>query len=297
MKRIPSPVCSRPSRRFINHFASRFLVAANKNLTVFIGVLQFKIISLQLYNKKSVHITFQERKMKRTILMAVAILAMASGVQAKNSVYGVGSGGIVNDGYKLFVSDKILDTISRAGYGDDHDAGYCNAEERNTTKNLGDISTIRSDNRFSIPAAAKISYPAACLTFGSVIKRLKTADDVRKLWLLFADSATDEFAAETLKKDASDEELRLYIELKRLDIVSKYIEFFTKNKDWKLTDYTFLAQALKSRKGKVLSPAFCRFIEALVTGDDEKAFQVVKSIDMENLGSRFIVPGTHATTR
>jgi hypothetical protein len=182
-------------------------------------------------------------------------------------------------------------------WGYRRDAGYCNALEGNTSKNLGDISTLRSDNRFSIPAAAKISYPAACLTFGSVIKRLKTADDVRRLWLLFADSATDDFAAETLKKDASDEEKSLFIELKRLDIVSKYIEFFTKNKDWKLTDYTFLAQALKSRKGKVLSPAFCRFIEALVTGDDGKAFQVVKSIDMENLGSRFIAPGTHDTTK
>ena len=235
--------------------------------------------------------------MNQSILMVITILAMATGVQAKNSVYGVGKGGLEREGYKLFVSDKILDTISRAGTGDDLGAGYCNALEGNTTKNLGDISTLRSDNRFSIPAAAKISYPAACLTYSSVIKRLKTADDVRKLWLLFADSATDYFAAETLKKDASDDEKNLFIELKRLDIVSKYIEFFTKNKDWKLTDYTFLAQALKSRKGKVLSPAFCRFIEALVTGDDGKAFQVVKSIDMENLGSRFIAPGTHDTTK
>jgi hypothetical protein len=235
--------------------------------------------------------------MKRTILMAVTILAMATGAQAKNSVYGTNKGSIVNDGYKLFVSDKILDTISRTGIGDDLDAGYCNAEEKNTTYNLGDISTIRSDKRFSIPATAKTSYPAACLTYNSVIKRLKTADDARKLWLLFADSATDDFAVETLKKDASDEEKSLFIELKRLDIVSKYIQYFTRREGWKLTDYTFLAQALKTRKGKALSPAYCRFIEALVTGDAEKAFQVVKSIDIENLGSRFISPVTHDTMK
>ena len=228
--------------------------------------------------------------MKQTILMAVTILAMATGAQAKNSVYGTDKGSIVSDGYKLFVSDKILDTITRAGIGDDLDAGYCNAEEKNTTFNLGDISKIRSDKRFSIPATAKISYPTACITYNSVIKRLKTADDARKLWLLFADSATDDFAAETFKKDAGDEEKNLLVELKRLDIVSKYIQYFTRSEGWKLTDYTFLAMAIKTRKGKALSPAFSRFIEALVTGDTEEAFQVVKSIDIENLGSRFMAP-------
>jgi hypothetical protein len=229
--------------------------------------------------------------MKRTILMAVTILAMATGAEAKNSVYGTDKGSIVSDGYKLFVSDKILDTINRTGNGVDLDAGYCNAEEKNTTYHLGDISKIRSDKRFSIPAGAKISYPAACLTYNSVMKRLKTADDVRKLWLLFADSATDDFAVETLKKDAGDEEKSLFIELKRLDIVSKYLQYFTRSEGWKLTDYTFLAQAFKTRKGKVLSPAFSRFIEALVTGNADEAFQVVKSIDIENMGSRFVAPG------
>jgi hypothetical protein len=119
---------------------------------------------------------------------------------------------------------------------------------------------------------------------------------VRRLWLLFGDSATDAFAEETLKGKGADEEinkeLSLLVESKRLSIVSKYIEFFTKNKEWRLVDYTFLSQAFKSRKGKPLSPAFIQFIEALLTGDTEKAFQTVKSIDLENLGARFVAPGT-----
>jgi hypothetical protein len=81
------------------------------------------------------------------------------------------------------------------------------------------------------------------------------------------------------------------VESKRLSIVSKYIDFFTKNKEWKLSEYTFLSQAFKSRKDKALSPAFVQFIEALLTGDKEKAFQVVKSVDLENLGARFVPSG------
>ena len=75
-----------------------------------------------------------------------------------------------------------------------------------------------------------------------------------------------------------------------VQFVSKYIEFFTKNKDWKLTEYTFLSQAFKARKDKTLSPVFSRFIAAILTGDTEKTFQVVKSIDIENLGDRFNAP-------
>jgi hypothetical protein len=233
--------------------------------------------------------------MNWVIFMVMAILATATGAQAKNFIYGSTGRSIESDGYKLFVSDKILSTVNRVddtGTG----AGYCNTETENTAKNLGDISTIHSDNRLSIASDTKISYTAACSTYNSVVARLKTADDIRKLWLLFGDSATDDFVLETLKNKGTNEEINeeasILIESKRLTVVSKYIEFFTKNKEWKLTDYTFLSQAFKSRKGKTLSPAYSQFVEALLTGDTEKAFQVIKLIDMENLGDRFIAPGT-----
>jgi hypothetical protein len=227
--------------------------------------------------------------------MVMAILAMATVAQAKNQVYGGNKSSIEDEGYKLFVSDKVLDTVAGIDNGNSVGAGYCNSVDENTSKSLGDISTIRSDNRFSIAVDAKISYAASCLTYNSVVERLKTADDIRRLWLLFGDSATDDFVVETLKNRGTNEEINeeasLLIELKRLAIVSKYIDFFTKNKEWKLTDYTFLSQAFKSRKGKTLSPAFSRFIEALLTGDTEMAFRVVKSIDLDNLGDRFVAPG------
>jgi len=230
--------------------------------------------------------------MKRVILLVIAMLAMATGVQAKNQIYGVYGSSIEGEGYKLFVSDKILDTIDRKDVGSD----YCNIMNENTSKNLGDINSIRSDNRLTIVDATKISYSAACFTYNSVVKSLKTADDIRKLWLLFGDSATDDFVVDTLKNKGIDEEIdkevSLLIEMKRLAIVSKYLEFFTKNKEWKLSDYTFLSQAFKSRKGKALSPAYSQFIEALLTGDAEKALQVVKYIDIDNLGKRFIAPDT-----
>jgi hypothetical protein len=229
------------------------------------------------------------------IMMVMALLTMATGAQAKNQIYGVSGRSLAGEGYQLFVSDKILDTVVSKNTGSG--AGNCTDVDENTSKNLGDISTIRSDDRFSIAANAKISYSTACLTYGSVVERLKTADDARRLWLLFGDSTTDAFAEETLKSRGTDkeinDELSLLIESKRLSIVSKYIEFFTKNKEWRLVDYTFLAQAFKSRKGKPLSPAYSQFIEALLTGDTEKSFQTVKSIDIENLGARFITPGTH----
>lgn len=234
--------------------------------------------------------------MNWVILMVMAMLATATGAQAKNFVYGSADRSIESEGYKLFVSDKILTTVNRVYNDNSTGAGYCNTEAENTSKNLGEISTIRSDNRLAIAADTKISYTAACSTYNSVVERLKTADDIRKLWLLFGDSATDDFVVETLKNRGLDEEINketsILIESKRLAIVSKYIEFFTKNKEWKLTDYTFLSQAFKSRKSKTLSPAYSQFVEALLTGDTEKAFQVVKSIDIENLGDRFIAPGT-----
>jgi hypothetical protein len=45
-------------------------------------------------------------------------------------------------------------------------------------------------------------------------------------------------------------------------------------------------------KVSLYPPAYSQFIEALLAGDKEKAFQVVKSIDIDNLGTRFITPAT-----
>jgi hypothetical protein len=238
--------------------------------------------------------------MNWVFLIVMAVLATATGAQAKNHIYGVTGASIAieGEGYKLFVSDKILNTVDRIDNGKSNDTGRgnCNTVEQDTSKNLGDTNAIRSDNRLSIPANTKISYAAACSTYHAVVGRLKTADDIRKLWLLFGDSVTDAFVVETLKNRGMSEEINeevgLLIESKRLSIVSQYLEYFlTKNKEWKLTDYTFLSQAFKSQKGKTLSPAYSQFIEALLTGDADKAFQVVKSIDIENLGTRFVAPG------
>ena len=234
--------------------------------------------------------------MKRVIPVVMAILALSTGAQAKNQVYGVEGRSIESDGYKLFASDKIVGTVYKTDTDNASGAGYCTTADENTSTSLGDINTIRSDNRLSIADTAKISYSAVCITYNAVVDRLKTADDIRRLWLLFGDSATDEYVVEALKKKGSDEKLNeevyLMIELKRLAIVSKYIEYFTKNNDWKLTDYTFLSQAFKARKGKILSPAYVQFIQALLTGDTEKAFHVVASIDIENLGGRLGAPNT-----
>jgi len=228
--------------------------------------------------------------MNWVIFAVMAVLAMATGAQAKNQTYDVKGRSIEGEGYKLFVSDKIIETVDK-GSG----AGHCDTVEENTSKILGDSGAVHLDDRLSIAANTKISYSAACSAYASVIERLKSADDIRKLWLLFGDSATDDFAVDTLKNKGTNEELNeeasLLIELRRLAIVSKYIEFFTKNKEWRLTDYTFLSQAFKSLKGKSLSPVYRQFVAALLTGDSEKAFQVVNSIDLDNLGSRFVVPG------
>jgi hypothetical protein len=224
------------------------------------------------------------------ILMVIAVLTIASGVQAKNYFYGDQALSMEREGYKLFDSDKILNTVDKAARGTDTVAAYCARESENTAKQIGDISVVRSDHRFSIDGNATISYAAACNAYYSVVERLKTADDIRRLWLLFADSATDDYAVETIKKSGRNEDVSSLIEMRRLNDVSKYIEFFyTKNKDWKMTDYTFLSQAFKSRKDKPLSPASIQFIAALLTGDAEKAFQAVKSIDLDNLGFRFSV--------
>lgn len=48
--------------------------------------------------------------------------------------------------------------------------------------------------------------------------------------------------------------------------------------------------AFKTRKDKQLSPAYTQFIAALLTGDAEKAFQAVKAVDLDNLGTRFMAP-------
>lgn len=229
--------------------------------------------------------------MKRVILIVMAGLAFATGAQAKNYVYGSEGSSIEGEGYKLFASDKILNTVDKVDRNTDIAATYCTGVDENSAKQLGDISAVRSDNRLSIAVNAKISYSAACLTYFTLLERLKTADDIRRLWLLFADSATDDYVVQTLKDSGINEDTSILIEIKRLGIVSRYIEFFTKNKEWRLTDYTFLSQAFKARKGKTLSPVFSQFIAALLTGGTDKAFQVVKSIDLDNLGSRLIAPG------
>ncbi len=226
--------------------------------------------------------------MNKIVLILMAVLTIATAAQAKNYFYNNDGMTMESEGYKLFASDRIVDTVAKVEA--DKAAGYCSGVEENTAKNLGDANALRSDKRLAIGDSAKVSYSTSCSTFNSVVERLKSPDDVRRLWLLFADSATDDYAAETLKAKGPGEDASVLIEMKRLEAVSKYIEFFTKNKDWKLTDYTFLSQAFKARKDKPLSPAYSQFVAALLTGDAEKAYQVVKSVDLDNLGSRFVVP-------
>jgi hypothetical protein len=228
--------------------------------------------------------------MKKTILLAVAVLTIAATAQAKNVVYRDKGSTMESEGYKLFVSDTILNTVEKV----DPPAvkAYCADAEENTAKHIGAISAVRTDDRLPLDANAKISYSAACRTYYTVLDRFKTADDMRRLWLLFADAAVDEYALEALKNHSTAEDAAVLIEMKRLNAVAKYIEFFyAKNKEWKLTDYTFLSQAFKSRKEKPLSPAFSQFIGALLTSDTEKAFQAVTSVDLDNLGARFIPTG------
>ncbi len=228
--------------------------------------------------------------MNRVVLMVMIFLAIASAAQAKNQFYGDQELSMLSEGYKLFISDNIINTVDKIERGADARTAYCTGADEKTAKHIGDISVVRSDNRLRISGNTKISYSAACNTYYSVVERLKTADDIRRLWLLFADSGTDGYAAETIKKHGVNEDPSALIELRRLEVVSKYIEFFTNNKDWKLTEYTFLSQAFKARKDKPLSPVFAQFISALLTGDAEKAFRVLKSIDLDDLGSRFIPP-------
>ena len=233
--------------------------------------------------------------MKRVILLVAAVMAFASGAEAKNHFYGVAGRSMEEKGYKLFVSDKIGNTVARTVDGKPFGDDYCINADKETTKSLGDAAEHRSDKRLSIPADAKVSYLTACATYNALVDRLKTADDIRKLWLVFGDSATDGYVQETLKKKGADaeinDEVSLLIEEKRLAVVAKYIEFFTKNPDWKLTEYSFLSQAFKARKDKTLSPDFARFVESLLTGDTEKAVRIVQSVDLDNLGERFLPPG------
>jgi len=234
------------------------------------------------------------------IILAISlVLTVTTGAQAKNQIYGSSERGIKieGDGYNLFVSDAILDTVDRKRDSNDNVAGFCKKESENTSDHLGEVNAIRRDNRLSIAANAKISYFNSCKTYSAVVDRLTTADDVRKLWLLFGDSTTDGFAIEALQKKETNQEINaeidLMIESKRLAIISKYIEFFLKNKEWKLSDYTFLSQAFKARKNQPLSPAYVQFIEALLTGNTETAFKVVTTIDIDNFGAR-LIPDTHA---
>jgi hypothetical protein len=60
--------------------------------------------------------------MNRVILLVMAILTMATGAQAKNQVYGGNRSSIEGEGYKIFVSNKILETIDRK----DSSKGYRN---------------------------------------------------------------------------------------------------------------------------------------------------------------------------
>ncbi len=229
--------------------------------------------------------------MNKVVLILMAVLAIATGAQARNYVYGDNEMIMESEGYKLFASDRIIDTVGRMDKAGNA-AGYCSGVEENTTKNLGDINSLRSDSRLPpIASDAKISYSASCSAFYSLVDRLKTADDIRRLWLLFADSATDDYAVKTLKEKGPGEDASVLIEMKRMAVVSNYIEYFTKNRDWRLTDYTFLSQAFKSRKGKPLSPAYGNFVAALMTGDAERAYRIVKAVDLDNLGSRFSAPG------
>ncbi len=95
--------------------------------------------------------------MRRVLLMATAVLAiLTSGAQAKNQIYGGHEIAIESNGYKLFVSEKILDTVERIDKDKSKDliAGNCVAGDENASKNLGDINTIRSDNRLSFAADA-----------------------------------------------------------------------------------------------------------------------------------------------
>jgi len=223
----------------------------------------------------------------------MVFLAIASAAQAKDYFYGDQELGMLSEGYRLFMSDNIMNTVDKIESGADTRIAYCAGADENTAKHIGDIGVVRSDNRLRINGNAKISYSVACNTYYSVVERLKTADDIRRLWFLFADPAADNYAAETIKKHSINEDPSALIELRRLEVVSKYIEFFlNNNKAWKLTEYTFLSQAFKARKDKTLSPAYVQFISALLTGDAEKAFQVVKSIDLDDLGSRFVPPVT-----
>ncbi len=237
---------------------------------------------------------YQERNMKKSIMIIMAILAVASVAGAKDYVYRDPGSSLESEGYKLFVSDKIIDTIDRSA----DSAKFCSAADENTAKHLGEIISVQTDTRLGIDSRTKVSYTAACRAYYAVVDKLKSADDSRRMWLLFGDSVTDDYAAETMAKYRNTEDASMLIEMKRLDTVSKYLEFFyTKNTGWRLTDYTFLSQAFKARKGKTLSPLFGRFVAALLTGNVDQALKTVQSIDLDNLGSRLGLPAAGKTLK
>jgi hypothetical protein len=228
--------------------------------------------------------------MKRVIFLIVVmgLVAMAAVAQAKNKIYGVAGSRLESEGYRIFAGDGILGTVEKGGTAASADS--CSSADEATAKLLGDASATRSDNRLPLGADAKPSYSVACLTFRSVVERLKSAEDFRRLWLLFGDSVTDDYAVDILNKGGMNDETATVIEAQRLNTVAKYLEFFTKNKEWRLTEYTFLSQALKARKDKPLSPLFSHFIAGLLTGDAQKAYYAVMFIDLDNLGDRFAYP-------
>ena len=120
--------------------------------------------------------------MNRVILVAMAVLAVASVAQAKNYVYGDNRSTLESAGYQLFVSDKIVDTVDRIDKTSDKGAGYCSSVDENTSKSLGDISTIRTDKRFQFADNTKLR---TIRFFPRPLRRAKA----RRYPLLTADSS------------------------------------------------------------------------------------------------------------
>ncbi|HEX9078931.1 MAG TPA: hypothetical protein VF795_05045 [Desulfuromonadaceae bacterium] len=227
--------------------------------------------------------------MNRMVFALIAMLAMSTGARAENYLYGIPGLEMQNPGYTVFDSESIVNTVERSDTGAVPNDAFCSKADEEYAKHIGEINAIRFDKRLSIVSGRNASYSLSCKTYRSVIDKLKSADDIRRLWLLFADPVVIEKVGKDDGKN-QDQRKKGEVELRRLEAVSKYIEFFTKNKGWKLTDYTFLSQAFKARKDKPLSPAYAGFLSSLLTGDTEMALRIVKSIDMDNIGNTFIVP-------
>jgi hypothetical protein len=229
--------------------------------------------------------------MARVLLLAILALSLLAGkAQARDYFYRSDGSSLESEGYRLFASDDIIKTVDKAAGATDRLSRYCANVDETTSRLLGDIRSLHADSRLAIPASSATSYGEACLTYYSVLDRLTSADDIRRLWLVFADAATDDYAQSLVNRKGISEETRILVELRRLADVSKYIEYFSRNSGWRLSDYTFLSQAFRSRKGKSLSPAFSRFVAALLTGQTDNGLQVVKSVDLDDLGRRLAAP-------